>query len=983
MTLSASGTTSRLRLGDRASPHRRANRIALDGRDLSEWLAAGPLGLEQGFVVTRRPAAEHATLTLALRLGGTLRPRVNGTELDFVDGTRRSLRYAGLAAVDAVGHRLRAALSVHNGLMQIRVADRDAVYPVSIDPMFESSVELVGTCVIYCTGLVVTELGNGDFGYSVAVSGNGSTVIVGTPFESNDAGSATVYSLASNGFWTKEARLVGNCVAVCGGPSGTGEYGAGEFGESVALSNDGTVALIGAPLDNETIPSYVGNPPLYSVKEGAAWVFTQSAGTWSQQGQKLIAYCGNQYDDKSAQGTGPVTCGGASGTGENGQSAFGYSVALSGDGSAALIGAPLDTSGPNGPASAVYGAGAAWVFTSAAGNWSQATELTADCTTGCGRSLGTGEAGAGQFGWSVSLAADGTLALIGAPDDSRQSGAAWTFARGATTWSQQAELAGSGSGEIGAGMFGFSVSLAADGTAAAIGAPDDNGEEGAAWTYSQVANTWTPQTELLADCSSGCGGPRASGEGGAGFFGYSVATSADGTSTIVGATNDSGESGAAWTFTSTQGAWSSQQVVGDCASGCSGGAGEGESGSGQFGASVSISGDGTVAAIGAPADTLGLGAAWIVGATPSATAPTTLSGTPAVGQTLSCSAGTWGGNPTGFSYEWESDGSIIAGETGQTYTVQTQDQGGTITCLVFGFNAAGAGRPSTSNGLAVPSPIPVPTTPPYMLGASSLGSTLACVAGDWTNTPIQFDYEWLRDGVAIANQPSDAYTISTLDEGSKLTCSVVAQGPLANSQPVSTTPLSIPIVTTSGCPKTSGSVTRSRFGRIVLGETRAQARAAYAHSTDTKATATDTFCLTPLDLTVGYYPPKLPSSAGKGTRGKLAQNVIWAASASPLLALQGIRTGEALTSIAGGLHLGRPVTVTLTKKMTATWVAFPYGPATTGLLQVSDGSVIQVAIAERPDTSTASKLIMLLRQLPRNAAAQLNAASAPSSGSGS
>jgi hypothetical protein len=95
---------------------------------------------------------------------------------------------------------------------------------------------------------------------------------------------------------------------------GTGATGNADQGVSVALSGDGSTALIGGKEDN--------------VGAGATWVFTRSGDTWSQQGAKLI------------------------GTGATGNADQGASVALSGDGRTALIGGPGDN-----------GIGATWVFT--------------------------------------------------------------------------------------------------------------------------------------------------------------------------------------------------------------------------------------------------------------------------------------------------------------------------------------------------------------------------------------------------------------------------------------------------------------------------------------------------------------------------------------------------------------------------------------------------------------------------------------------
>jgi Carboxypeptidase regulatory-like domain len=71
------------------------------------------------------------------------------------------------------------------------------------------------------------------------------------------------------------------------------------------------------------------------------------------------------------------------------------------------------------------------------------------------------------------------------------------------------------------------------------------------------------------------------------------------------------------------------------------------------------------------------------------TAAPALTGTPAVGQTLSCSQGSWANNPTSFAYAWLRDGSLIAGQTASAYTVQSADQGHSISCQVTAGNSGG------------------------------------------------------------------------------------------------------------------------------------------------------------------------------------------------------------------------------------------------------------------------------------------------------
>ena len=120
------------------------------------------------------------------------------------------------------------------------------------------------------------------------------------------------------------------------------------FGTNVALSADGDTALIGGWNDDG---SAFGNRD-YSGK-GAAWVFTRSGTTWTQQGPKLT------------------------GADESGNGKFSTIVALSADGNTALIGGWNDDTSK----------GAAWVFTRSGSTWSQqGPKLTGGGETGAGRS---------------------------------------------------------------------------------------------------------------------------------------------------------------------------------------------------------------------------------------------------------------------------------------------------------------------------------------------------------------------------------------------------------------------------------------------------------------------------------------------------------------------------------------------------------------------------------------------------------------------
>jgi PKD repeat protein len=300
-----------------------------------------------------------------------------------------------------------------------------------------------------------------QFGASVALSADGNTMLVGGPGDELYGGSAWVYT-RSGSTWTQQAKLDASEVSC------SGFYCGAYVGYSVALSADGDTALVAG----------YGN----AGGIGAAWVFTRSGTTWTQQGPAL-------------------TSKGEIGTGE-----FGTSVALSADGNTALIGAPDD-----------YGyAGAAWVFTRAGATWTQEGEkLVANDESGTEES---------RFGSSVALSADGDTALIGGPDDNGRQGAAWVFTRSSSSWTQQgAKL--TGGGETGEDEFGSSVALSANGATALIGAPRDNEGVGAAWAYIRSGSTWTQD------------GPKLTGNGETGedYFGSGVVLTANGETALIGA----------------------------------------------------------------------------------------------------------------------------------------------------------------------------------------------------------------------------------------------------------------------------------------------------------------------------------------------------------------------------------------------------------------------------------------------------------------
>ncbi|HEX7610929.1 MAG TPA: hypothetical protein VF380_09665, partial [Solirubrobacteraceae bacterium] len=212
------------------------------------------------------------------------------------------------------------------------------------------------------------EVAPGQFGMAVSLSGDGNSALIGGPADNGATGAVWAFS-RSGGVWSQQGSKL----------TGGEEVGEGMFGQSVGLSADGNTAIFGGYRDGA------------SGHGGAAWIFTRSEGTWTQHGPKLTGG-GNSFFGYSValapSGT-VALVGGPRDHGKQGavwefvnsggewvsagskllgmedtteipsetpeeieEGAFGRSLALSADGSEALIGAPRDLSL----------AGAVWVF---------------------------------------------------------------------------------------------------------------------------------------------------------------------------------------------------------------------------------------------------------------------------------------------------------------------------------------------------------------------------------------------------------------------------------------------------------------------------------------------------------------------------------------------------------------------------------------------------------------------------------------------
>jgi uncharacterized repeat protein (TIGR01451 family) len=134
LRLSAWGRDSRLTIAGPVRPLATANRVSYDRADLSEWYANGPLGLEQGFTVPRKPGGT-GPLALTLELSGSLAKQAR---LGAGGATFGSIAYRDLVVTDASGVTMPSWLELSRHGLSIIVSDQDAVYPLRIDPLIQA-----------------------------------------------------------------------------------------------------------------------------------------------------------------------------------------------------------------------------------------------------------------------------------------------------------------------------------------------------------------------------------------------------------------------------------------------------------------------------------------------------------------------------------------------------------------------------------------------------------------------------------------------------------------------------------------------------------------------------------------------------------------------------------------------------------------------------------------------------------------------------
>jgi hypothetical protein len=393
----------------------------------------------------------------------------------------------------------------------------------------------------------------GFFGAAVAADKHGHTALVGAPVDSvrgnsvrGTDGRSSAYLFTrrpEDGSYTRAARLTGPDRGAAGGL----------FGQAVALSADGAVALVGAPGD--AVDGRSG--------QGSAYVFTREDGAYTRAA-RLTAADGAAGD------------------------AFGSAVAMGAGGDVLLVGAPSDD---------VDGRpdqGSAYVFTreNGGGSYARAARLT-------GPDRDTLAGAPDHFGTAASMSADGTDVLVGAPGDAVDGrpgqGSAYVFTREGDggSYSRAARLtAADGAARD---FFGEAVSLDAGGRRALVGAPLDDVDgaryQGSAVVFTRQADGSYEQSARLT-APDGSPGAR---------FGGSVSVGGDRGRLLVGGEALTTDLGTVHVFARRgDGSYAQQQAALTTTAG--------SDARDELGYATAFSADGAVALAGASGDDAGEGA---------------------------------------------------------------------------------------------------------------------------------------------------------------------------------------------------------------------------------------------------------------------------------------------------------------------------------------------------------------------------------------
>jgi len=383
-----------------------------------------------------------------------------------------------------------SSIDIHGGMRISNVSDSANIY---VD-IFNSYYTTILQTSIIDSPIFASSV---YFGQSVAISNDGQTAVIGS------YGNRNVYIYKKNGrYWFYEATISGLSTYI-------------EFSRhSIGISRDGSRIVVGS----RAYSSYTGIVLIYDRPGGGIWTSTSAAAA------TILASDGAAGD------------------------AFGYDVAISGNGNVVVAGAyGDDDEGAN--------AGAAYVIYWNGSIWDQYKIVEPDTVAG------------DTFGHGVSVSGDGSIVVVGAYISAKtyiytRSGNEWTLQQGPLT-------------ENADSYFGVDLCISDDGNRIIVGASRYANSSGEAYiyTFSESSSSWTPYEARLTPPI------QTSNQ----FFGRIVGISGDGNIAICGAYGVNTNEGVAYVFQRSGTTWS---LIHTLSPGDDGNAND------WFGFGVSLSGDG-------------------------------------------------------------------------------------------------------------------------------------------------------------------------------------------------------------------------------------------------------------------------------------------------------------------------------------------------------------------------------------------------------
>lgn len=392
MSISGSDKVTPVKYSDSKIEYQRGN--------VTEWYINSPLGLEQGFTLKSRTdeikknSKIEVNIDLETSEAIQITESQDGKSLKFVNTENDTvLRYGKLYAFDSKGTELSSRMKLTDNGIIIEVNDTGALYPVVIDPLFESQ------------KITADDAGNKDhFGRSVHIDGE--YAVVGSPYDNidpcegnplncefsqtnRDQGSAYVFKRMGPSDWQQVAKLIADDGA-------SYDY----FGFDVGISDK--LIIIGSPYDNidpcDAEPLVCDKSPNGNRDQGSAYLFFMNGGGNWVQITKLLASDGASYDN------------------------FGMSVHV--DGTTAVVGSPNDNVEivcnkdavcSNDPSDSNRDQGSAYIYEDEAQMIFSANAVVPPVLYETQKITANDGERYDRFGYAVSIF--GTTIVVGAPDD--------------------------------------------------------------------------------------------------------------------------------------------------------------------------------------------------------------------------------------------------------------------------------------------------------------------------------------------------------------------------------------------------------------------------------------------------------------------------------------------------------------------------------------------------------------------------------------